>query len=209
MPTQEDLRQALEIAVSTFRGKDPEVQARNAGTRWGKARPDRAVPGASLFFLGNHYEILSTGEITYRDSVEDPALWEKILLLHYFNWADGVPLTGRPISFSELPEGRVYAPNFDKRVVAPLLQRYGPCPEEVVGPAQRLEAVPVETGDLGLRIPLLPRVPVTLVFWKADAEFGPRLSVLFDSSITHYLPTEDIVLSAQMMALRLVSWGNR
>jgi hypothetical protein len=209
MPTQEDLKQALEIALSTFRGKDPELQARNAGIPWGRARPEQGIPCASLFFLGKRYEILSTGDINYCDSAEEPALWEKILLLHYFNRADGTPLTGRPISFSELPEGRVYAPNFEKRVVSPLLQRYGPCPEEVVGPAQRLEAARVEIGDLGLRIPLLPRVPVTLVFWKADAEFGPRLSVLFDSSVAHYLPTEDIVLSAQMMALRLVSWGSR
>jgi len=47
-------------------------------------------------------------------------------------------------------------------------------------------------------------VPVTLVFWKGDEEFPPRLSILLDKSISHYLPTEDIVLASQMFALRLI-----
>jgi hypothetical protein len=156
-------------------------------------------------FLGKSYEIFPPdGKIHYRDMTEEPALWERILVLHYFNRADGSLLTGQYISFLQIPDGRLYVTNFEKRAIHPLLARYGTCPEEVLVPAESLHGSKMELGDLSVRIPLFPQVPVILVFWKHDREFGPRLTILFDRSVTGYLPTEDIILSTQMMAYHLI-----
>ncbi len=205
MPTKEDLRQALEIAVADFHSKDLYLQATRSGAQWIDLHPDRSCCAARLFFLGRWYEIFPNGDIVCPEAPYEPALWERIVLLHYFNRADGALVTQHLTSFAGIPDGRIYATNFERRVVLPLLQRYGQCPEEIIGPAQRLKGTMAPLGDLAVRIPVLPKVPVTIVLWRGDSEFAPRISVLFDRSITHYLPTEDIVLTAQMMALKLVS----
>ena len=43
---------------------------------------------------------------------------------------------------------------------------------------------------------MLPLVPVTCVVWAGDEEIPPSATILFDDSITSYLPVEDIVLAA-------------
>jgi len=204
MPTQKDLEQALEIATTEFLEKDPEGQAKRSGAHWIPSQGTESHPRTEIPFLGTWYQILlPNGEVLYRDTHEQPALWERILILHYFNRADGSPLTGQLISFGEIPEGRIYSPAFEKRVTYPLLARYGACPEEILGPALCLQGVRMDIGDIAVRIPLLPQVPVILVFWKQDEEFAARVTILFDRSVTRYLPTEDIVLASQMMALSL------
>lgn len=204
MPTQADLRQALELAKAEFQQKDPETQAVRSGSRWISPTGPETDSRVELPFLGKRYAILKSGEMHYSDTHEEPALWERILLLHYLIHASGIPLTGKHLSFGEIPEGRIYASNFEKRVIGPLLARYGTCPEEVSIPAESLHGSRIALGDFAVQIPLLPMVPVALIFWKPDEEFAPRLTILFDSTVTGYLPTEDIVVSSQMMALHLM-----
>jgi hypothetical protein len=113
------------------------------------------------------------------------------------------------ISFKEVREAMLYLPNFEKRAVAPLLGRFGANPEQILEPAQELGGWKEDMGDFAVTIPIFPRVPVTLVFWKQDEEFEARLTILFDRTVIRYLPTEDIVLATQMMAYRLIGMAGR
>jgi len=205
MPTREDFEIALALARKEFEQKDPRQQAENSGVPWS---PSVQGEGgyAEVPFLGTPYLIHSpAGDVHYKEDLgKEPALWEKILVLHYLNSADGTPMTKEHISFKEVRDAMLYLPNFEKRAVAPLLGRFGGNPEEILGPAQQLGGQKEELGDFSVTIPVFPRVPITLVFWKKDEEFEARLTVLFDRTILRYLPTEDIVLSAQMMAFRLI-----
>lgn len=205
MPTREDFEIALALACKDFGYRDPRRQAEKAGAAW---KPKTGGEGghAEVSFLGTSYQIHApSGEVSYREPQEkEPALWEKILVLHYFNTADGTPLAGEPISFKEVREAMLYLPNFEKRAVAPLLGRFGSNPEQLLDPALALGGRREDLGDLSVTIPVFPRVPISLVFWKEDEEFEARLTILFDRTVVRYLPTEDIVLSAQMMAYRLI-----
>ena len=82
-------------------------------------------------------------------------------------------------------------------------------PEQILEPAQKLGGRKEDMGDFAVTIPAFPRVPITLVFWKQDEEFEARLTILFDRTVLRYLPTEDIVLSAQMMAYRLIGMAGK
>jgi hypothetical protein len=53
-------------------------------------------------------------------------------------------------------------------------------------------------------IKAFPRVPLTVVLWKGDEEFPAAASILFDSSITDYLPVEDIIELSETTVWRLV-----
>jgi hypothetical protein len=210
MPTKEDFEIALAIACKDFGMRAPSVQAEKAGVAWitesGAGGGHAVVP-----FLATPYLIRGpAGEVSYReDQSKEPALWEKILVLHYFSTSDGTPLAEDQISFKEVREAMLYLPNFEKRAVAPLLGRFGANPEQILEPAQKLGGRKEDMGDFAVTIPVFPRVPITLVFWKQDEEFEARLTILFDRTVVRYLPTEDIVLSTQMMAYRLIGLAGR
>ncbi len=210
MPTKEDFEIALAIAREDFGKRDPRLQAEKAGVAW---IADSGGEGghAEVPFLATPYRIRgSDAEVSYKeDQGKEPALWEKILVLHYFGTSDGSPMAGEHISFKEVREAMLYLPNFEKRAVAPLLGRFGAKPERILDPAGQLGGWKGGEGDLSVTIPAFPRLPITLVFWRQDEEFEARLSILFDRTVTRYLPTEDIVLSAQMMAYRLVGLAGR
>jgi hypothetical protein len=208
MPTKEDFEIALALARKDFGQRDPRLQAEHAGVPW---TPSAEGGHAEVPFLGTHYLIRGpAGDVLYSDEQDkNPALWEKILVLHYFNTSDGSPVAKEHISFKEVREAMLYLPNFEKRAVAPLLGRFGANPQQILEPAQQLGGQKEELGDFSVTIPAFPRVPITLVFWKKDEEFDARLTILFDRTIVRYLPTEDIVLSAQMMAYRLIGLAGK
>jgi hypothetical protein len=210
MPTTEDFEIALAIACKDFGQRDPSLQAEKAGVAW---KPASGGEGgrAEVPFLAIPYLIQGpAGEVSYKeDQGKEPALWEKILILHYFGTADGTAMAKDHISFKEVREAMLYLPNFEKRAAAPLLGRFGANPEQILEPAQELGGWKEDMGDFAVTIPVFPRVPVTLVFWKQDEEFEARLTILFDRTVIRYLPTEDIVLSTQMMAYRLIGMAGR
>jgi len=210
MPNQEDFEIALAIARKDFGRRDPSLQAEKAGVPWiaeGGADGGHAV----VPFLATPYVIRApAAEVSYKeDQGKEPALWEKILVLHYFSTSDGSPMAKDHISFKEVREAMLYLPKFEERAVAPLLGRFGSNPEQILEPAQQLAGQKEDLGDFSVTIPAFPRVPITLVFWKKDEEFEARLTILFDRSVLRYLPTEDIVLSTQMMAYRLIGLAGR
>jgi hypothetical protein len=210
MPTQEDFEIALAIARKDFGKRDPSLQAEKAGVDW-TADLEGQGGHAEVPFLATPYLIRgSDAEVSYKEKAgKEPALWEKILVLHYFSTSDGTPLAAEHVSFKEVREAMLYLPNFEKRAVAPLLGRFGPDPQQVLDPARQLGGEREDLGDFSVTIPAFPRVPITLVFWRKDEEFEARLSVLFDRTVIRYLPTEDIVLTAQMMAYRLIGLAGR
>ena len=213
MPSEREFKIALGIARDQYRNVDPERQAERSGSLWsqGTSGGESATCRAELPFLGTPYVIEGPdGDVRYRDeSDREPALWEKILLLHYFTTADGSPIVQKWITVKEIPDSRLYLPNFEKRAVAPLLGRFGGAPEQVVEPARKVGGRQTDVGDVAVTIPALPRVPLTLQFWKGDEEFPPRVNILFDESIVCYLPTEDIILTSQMLAFRLIGLAGK
>jgi hypothetical protein len=54
----------------------------------------------------------------------------------------------------------------------------------------------------------LPRIPLGLLVWRGDEEFHAAGKVLFDSSVSQYLPVEDIVVLAETVVWKLVKGKN-
>jgi hypothetical protein len=59
-------------------------------------------------------------------------------------------------------------------------------------------------GDTAVTVNVFPRVPLTLVLWRGDDEFGPEGNILFDSTISDYLPVEDIIVVSESLVRRLI-----
>jgi hypothetical protein len=212
MPTQEDFLMALAIAQKEYKNMEPARQAERSGALWSPSGNGPEGSGTvELPFLGTPYVIQGPeGEVGYKKKGgKEPDLWEKIIVLHYFNTADGSALAQKWISVKEIPDSRLYLPNFEKRAEAPLLGRFGNSPEEIRDPARALGGRQADVGDVSVTVPVFPRVPITLLFWKGDEEFPPRIQILFDQTIVRYLPTEDIILASQMLAFRLIGLAKK
>jgi hypothetical protein len=132
---------------------------------------------------------------------------DRLIILHYLNTADGAPFAGKPLTFKELPEGMIYFPTFVKRAVKPILDKYADAPEALMAAAEKLGGVKSEGGDFSFKLKALPRVPITLTLWLGDEELPAEANILFDGSITDYLPTEDITVLCEILAWKLVKSG--
>ena len=158
-------------------------------------------------YLNQSYQVtLPEIEVSPVDSEEKVPIRDKILILHYLTQAKGTPSSNRITAYKELPEGTNYFPTFYKRTIKPLLDYFGREPPLLVDAARKLGGRKVDYGDVAVTIDAFSRVPITLVLWQGDAEFAPEGNIIFDSTISDYLSTEDINVLCESIIWRLVKF---
>ena len=121
--------------------------------------------------------------------------WHTLTLLHYLDLADGTPLTGRTITFSQAKDGLVRGGGLDRNTELIVRRDLGVLPREEL--ARRCEALGAEllpsNADFCARFDFAPRYPVWLKVWFADEEFPASGRLLVDESAPSYLTIEDAV----------------
>lgn len=179
---------------------DIEEQCRKSSTQYLDSQKAIAIE-----YLHQRYLITLTNiGVSLMNKSEEVPIWDKIILLHYFIQAKGTPVSNELISFKELAEGAGYFPTFYQRAIKPLVTYFGNEPHRLLDMARLLGGHEADYGDVSVTINALSRVPLTLVLWRGDAEFPPEGSIMFDRTISDYLPTEDIIVLCQTTAWRLV-----
>jgi hypothetical protein len=192
---------AFRLAKEKLAGiKDIEPRCRRCGARF--LKPEKTI---SLDYLNRTYLITyPEASLSRQDSEEVVSLTDKILLLHYVTQAKGTPLSDELISFKEISDAAGYFPTFYQRAIKPLVTYFGNSPERLLETAKLVGGRRADYGDVSVTVPALNMVPLTLVLWKGDAEFPPEGTIMFDRTITDYLPTEDIIYLCQSTSWRLV-----
>ena len=110
-------------------------------------------------------------------------------------YADGAPLTGRTITFSQYKDGLVRGGGLDRNAELIVRRDLGILPPEELERRCRLlgaELLP-SNADFCARFDFAPRYPVWLKVWFADEEFPASGRLLLDESAPHYLTIEDAV----------------
>ena len=198
-------QQAYQLAGEQLTKLDNiEQQCLKSGARYQVIDSQKTIV---LEYLNQSYQIVFPDiDVLLIDSEEKVPIREKILILHYFNRAKGTPLTYHAIAYKELPEGTTYFPTFYKRAIKPLLDHFGREPERLIDAAEKLGGHKANYGDVAVTINAFKYVPITLVLWQGDKEFNPEGNILFDSTITDYLPTEDIIILCETISWKLVRY---
>ncbi len=177
-----------------------EQQCRRSGAKY--INSEKAI---ILEYLNRSYRItLPDIEISLRDGEEAVPLRDKILILHYFTQAKGTPSSNKKIAYKELPEGASYFPIFARRAIKPIVDYFGCEPERLLDAAGALGGHKADWGDVAVTIDAFGRVPITFVLWRGDEEFPPQGNIIFDSTVSDYLSTEDINVLCEAIAWRLV-----
>ncbi|KPV64895.1 MAG: hypothetical protein AOA65_0693 [Candidatus Bathyarchaeota archaeon BA1] len=63
--------------------------------------------------------------------------------------------------------------------------------------------VRLDYGDCSVKVYSLPLVPITIIVWGATPEFTARANILFDSSASNYLSTEQLAMLSELTSARL------
>ena len=207
MPRIDGYKNALDIARSEFRKKDPKALARNSGAVY-QAESKGAVLHLPFFYR----KIKITwpeGEVISPEGAEDLSLQEQGLIMHYLIQATGAPLTNTWITFREIPSGEFYYPAFVKRAKETLVRTFGSQPGLLIELGMKMGGTKGAEGDVALCFQAFPHVPVCLVLWAGDEEFPPDGNLLFDSSISKYLSTEDIAVLSGLVVYLLMGMANK
>jgi hypothetical protein len=203
----DDYQQACDLARKELAPNKPDLLADYAG-----ASIQRNDDGAIFFllkFLGRDISV-TWPDLSFTTGSPEKAisLQEQVLLLHYLKgcWESrGASLTGEWIAFQDIPDGRFYLDAFHKRAKLPLLKAFGEQSERLQAlAAQAYGALPVDFGDVAVKVDALPLVPLVLTLWMGDDEFPPEGNLLFDQSISRILSAEDVAWLAGMVVYPLI-----
>ena len=179
--------------------EDIEQQCRKCGARYLDAQKT-----IKLEYLNQSYSFsLPDVEVSLPGEEKEVPVRDRILILHYLTQAKGTPLSNEVITYKELPEGTTYFPTFYQRTIRPLVSNFGKEPHRLLDMARLLGGRESDYGDVAVTISAFHWVPITLVLWKGDDEFTPEGNVLFDRTISDYLPVEDIIVLSETTVRKL------
>ncbi len=157
----------------------------------------------SVKFIADEYSVNPEQRTVLSLSCNVPAKeFSAILILHYLaRKAGGLPkLTGDWVSFKELSGVEGYYPAFRKRAVEPVIRKYGADPQGLYSVLARIPGKRSAQADAGIEVEVFEGIPVLVLVWKGDDEFGPEANLLFDRSIASVFCTEDIVVLGGILA---------
>lgn len=179
--------------------------ARLAQTTGAQIKRLDAAGTLSLPLWGRVAEIAFPGyEARWAASGAPVSPFEQAMLLYYLTSADGAPLAGSWISFSDLPDGRFYVQAFNGYTGQELAHHFGDDRFAFEAACQALGGAPHPLGDAAYIFQALPNVPLLAVYWQGDEDFPAACQVLFDAAASHYLPTDAYAILGSTLTRRLI-----
>ncbi|HZE21040.1 MAG TPA: DUF3786 domain-containing protein, partial [Desulfobaccales bacterium] len=140
-------------------------------------------------------------------ALADP--WDAILLYNYIASEGDEPVKGRWIAYNSLPNSVSKAKTLarlEQKLADHFAGKAAELKERVSQLGGEMAAAGGEDADVRAAFLPLPRVPVLLLFWDAEAEegFAAKASFLFDASVGTYLDLESMLFLVEHLMERLM-----
>jgi hypothetical protein len=136
------------------------------------------------------------------------SLMDQAMLAYYLSTSDGTPLTGRWISFSELPDGTFYSQAFQGYTGGELAKIFADDIQAFLSAAASITgAMPVSgdtPGDRALACQVLPNVRMLAACWLGDEDFPSSYRILFDAAAGRHLTTDAYAILGSMLTRRII-----
>jgi hypothetical protein len=191
----DELRSALQV-------QDPGLVAVRSGSSHLTLDPDRGELHVPLW---GKVCILCWPQLTGCSEKDDRLPdFQLAMLLYYLVTADGAPLTGRWVSFADLPDGRTYNAAFQGYSGDEIVKRFGFDLEGLKFACSKAGGKPVDVGSASFIFQALPKVPLLLTYWLGDEDFPSSCRILFDESASHYLPIDACAILGSMLTQKVI-----
>lgn len=197
------LAQRVSEIRDELRGWDTAVLSHNTGalyTETGPGQGEFRLPfwgrGIVLTWPGFMGRDVQSGELLPTFSMA--------VLAYYFLLAQDVPLTGKWVAFTELPDGQFYTQAFQGYTGQELVKTFGNDIAAFTLAAEQLGGRPEPLGDAAFSFRVLPKVSLLAVGWLGDEDFPPSYRVLFDTAVSHHLSTDACAILGSTLTRRLI-----
>jgi len=198
----EQLAGRVDELRSTLRVQDPGLVAVRSGSSWltlGPGRGELHIP------LWNKVCILCWPELKGCNEKDDRLPdFQLAMLLYYLLTADGAPLTGKWVSFADLPDGRMYNAAFQGYSGDEVVKAFGLDLDGFKSACSKAGGKSVDVGSASFVFQALPKVPLMLTYWLGDEDFPSSCKALFDSSAAHYLPIDGCAILGSTLTGRVI-----
>lgn len=184
--------QAYDLAFDVLLAKGPSAQKlEELGVK--RTGDVIAVPVPNGVLLVD----LSKREVTVKEAGPAKVSWS-LLALHYL-CAEETGVDTLEVSLNHFADCRTYCTVFSKRVVQRFLATAGRNEESFSEASERIGGMRVEGGGMRYTYNLLPRVPLDIVRYDGDEEFGPDANVIYRADAANLLPAEDRIVAAELL----------
>ncbi len=173
----------------------------------GALDPTQGQPALKLPYFSGHV-LIRADDIVRTDAI-DLTRWEKVFIYNHLAQGGRRIPTGKWKGFQEFPNTVSKVKTMAGQVETPLVERFHGRLDALCRAAAAIGGSEVTGKDNGADaaffFQILPRVPVTLLFWDEDPEDGFRATakLLFDETITEHLDIESIVFLSERLRQRL------
>ncbi len=124
-------------------------------------------------------------------------------ILHYLAGAKDISLSGHLVRPDHLKGGHLFSRGTHVLPLNELSEKYHDDIDGFLLKGRTLGAEELQYGDCAIKLLPVPRIPVTLIYWKGDDEFPPRSDLLFDST-SEFQASIDILWSIAMMSVLIM-----
>jgi len=131
--------------------------------------------------------------------------FSQAMILYYLHLADGSPISGRWVSFAELPDGRFYQNAFQGYTGQMLAREIGNHLEGFEKVARTLNAQKAQLGHASYIFQALPKVPLLVILWQGDEDFPASFQILFDDTAHHFLPADGCAILGSILTRKIIS----
>jgi hypothetical protein len=196
----------IEELRETIRRSNPFAISENSGTLYSEIGPNR---GEIHFLLWDSTVVISFPELVAYNSNDDvlPTSYQG-LLMYYFAHANGAPISGRWVSYAELPDGRIYAHAFQGYSGDKLAKLFQMDVKRFEKACLNAGGTPIDFGEVSFIFPVLPRVSLVATYHLGEDEFPSSCQILFDGSVENYLPVDVCAIVGSMLTGRITSSNN-
>ena len=115
-----------------------------------------------------------------------------LIILTYLLRAQAIELSERVVNEKQIPGGEAFFRGPHALNTRPMEEVFGEDREVFLSAGRSLNGEVRDFGDAAVCLPVLPRVPVTLILWEKDDEFPAQITVNFDSTISSHLSLDII-----------------
>jgi len=136
----------------------------------------------TLKILGKDFSVNTKGEL-FADIHINP--WVAIPFLNYILHGQGLPVSGRWVSFRELKKGREWYPLFRKRCEEPvkrLADIHTDLFDDMVHIFSGRQVDQQFQSDISVVLHPLPKVPIMICYWSPEEGLGSSLNIFFDET---------------------------
>jgi hypothetical protein len=169
--------------------EDPDVICRKALVNYEHEK------GFLLPFLNQTFQVLPTKKVIFPLNRHAPMVKSfelDLIILTYLLRVKAIDIRGEIVNEKQIPGGETFFRGPHSLNTRPMEEIFGEDRNKFLSVGKKLNGKERKLGDAGICLPVLPRVPVTLILWVKDDEFPAEIKVGFDSTISHHLPLDII-----------------